>query len=161
MSDRNSVTTNSGPAGSGPAERALVVHPALKSPSLAKARRTPEARLEEAIGLAEAIGLDVVHAEIARIDRPNPALYVGGGVVERLAERAQELDAQLVILDCTLSPAQQRNLERALDRKVIDRTGLILEIFGERARTKEGRLQVDLAALSYQRSRLVRSWTHL
>jgi GTP-binding protein HflX len=157
LTDQSNLTTST----SDSAGRALVVHPALKLAASGKTRRTPESRLEEAVGLAKAIGLEVVHAEIARIDRPTPAYFVGGGVVERLGELAKELRAELLIFDCTLSPAQQRNLERALDRKVIDRTGLILEIFGERARTKEGRLQVDLAALSYQRSRLVRSWTHL
>jgi len=146
-------------AGSG-SGRALVLHPAVRAPAAA-VRRTPEARLEEAVGLAQAIDLEVVGAEIARIDRPQPATFVGRGVVERLAERVEAEAIELVVFDCTLTPAQQRNLERGLSCKVIDRTGLILEIFGARARTKEGRLQVDLAALTYQRSRLVRSWTHL
>lgn len=140
--------------------RALVLHPAVRWQT-GEARRAPEARLDEAVGLAQAIGLEVVGAELARLERPNPATFVGGGVVDRLAEQAEEEAVDLVIFDCALSPAQQRNLERRLQTKVIDRTGLILEIFGERARTKEGRLQVDLAALTYQRSRLVRSWTHL
>lgn len=144
-------------AGSG---RAFVLHPAVRTPAAA-IRRTPEARLEEAVGLAQAIDLEVVGAEIARIDRPQPATFVGRGVVERLAERIEAEAVELVVFDCSLTPAQQRNLERGLSCKVIDRTGLILEIFGARARTKEGRLQVDLAALTYQRSRLVRSWTHL
>ena len=123
--------------------------------------RSVEARLEEAVGLAQAIGLDVVRAEIARIARPRPSSFLGGGTVESLGELISENDIGLVVLDGTLSPVQQRNLERRWQTKVIDRTGLILEIFGERARTHEGRLQVELAALSYQRSRLVRSWTHL
>lgn len=130
-------------------------------PGPGQSERSADARLQEAIGLAQAIGLEVVGTDIAPIDRPHPATFVGGGVVERLASQAEGTEADLVVFDCTLSPGQQRNLERALDRKVIDRTGLILEIFGARARTKEGRLQVDLAALTYQRSRLVRSWTHL
>ncbi|WP_366552559.1 GTPase HflX [Aquibaculum sediminis] len=130
-------------------------------PGPGQSERSADARLQEAIGLAQAIGLEVVGTDIAPIDRPYPATFVGGGVVERLASQAEGTEADLVVFDCTLSPGQQRNLERALDRKVIDRTGLILEIFGARARTKEGRLQVDLAALTYQRSRLVRSWTHL
>lgn len=137
-----------------------MLHPAVK-PGPGQSERSADARLQEAIGLAQAIGLEIVGTDIAPIDRPNPATFVGGGVVERLATQAEETEADLVVFDCTLSPGQQRNLERALNRKVIDRTGLILEIFGARARTKEGRLQVDLAALTYQRSRLVRSWTHL
>ena len=100
-------------------------------------------------------------AEIARITRPRPSSLLGSGTVASLAELISENDIGLVIIDAALSPVQQRNLERLWQAKVIDRTGLILEIFGERARTREGRLQVELAALSYQRSRLVRSWTHL
>jgi GTP-binding protein HflX len=123
--------------------------------------RSTEARLEEAVGLAKAIGLDVVRAEIARVARPRPSSLLGTGTLETLGELISENDIGLVVIDNTLSPVQQRNLERQWQAKVIDRTGLILEIFGERARTHEGRLQVELAALSYQRSRLVRSWTHL
>ncbi|MDF2096185.1 GTPase HflX [Aquibaculum arenosum] len=137
-----------------------MLHPAVK-PGPGQSERSADARLQEAIGLAQAIGLEIVGTDIAPLDRPNPATFVGGGVVERLSAQAEETEADLVVFDCMLSPGQQRNLERALNRKVIDRTGLILEIFGARARTKEGRLQVDLAALTYQRSRLVRSWTHL
>jgi GTPase len=111
--------------------------------------------------LARAIHLDVVGAEIARLQRPRPATLLGSGTVEALKERVAENQIGLVVIDAPLSPVQQRNLERAWKAKVIDRIGLILEIFGERARTHEGRLQVELAALSYQRSRLVRSWTHL
>jgi GTPase len=103
----------------------------------------------------------VIRAEIARITRPRPSSLLGSGTVESLGELIGENDIGLVVIDAPLSPVQQRNLERRWQAKVIDRTGLILEIFGERARTHEGRLQVELAALSYQRSRLVRSWTHL
>ncbi|HYZ42158.1 MAG TPA: GTPase HflX [Stellaceae bacterium] len=119
------------------------------------------ARLEEAVGLARAIGLDVVSAEIAHVARPRPSSLLGEGTVENLGGLINENNIGLIIVDATVSPVQQRNLERRWQAKVIDRTGLILEIFGERARTHEGRLQVELAALSYQRSRLVRSWTHL
>src|SRR5207253_8934336 len=118
-------------------------------------------RLEEAVGLAKAIRLDVVGAEIAGITRPRPSSLLGSGTVENLAELIGENDIGLVVIDGALRPIQQRNLERRWQAKVIDRTGLILEIFGARARTHEGRLQVELAALDYQRGRLVRSWTHL
>jgi GTP-binding protein HflX len=123
--------------------------------------RSVEARLEEAVGLAKAIRLDVIRAEIANVTRPRPSSLLGSGTVENLGELIGENDIGLVVIDGALSPVQQRNLERCWQAKVIDRTGLILEIFGERARTHEGRLQVELAALTYQRSRLVRSWTHL
>ena len=123
--------------------------------------REPQARLEEAVGLAAAIDLDVVTASIVSIAAPRPATYLGKGKVEEIAGfvKAEEID--LVMMDCALSPVQQRNLEKEWRAKVIDRTGLILEIFGRRARTKEGALQVELAHLAYQKSRLVRSWTHL
>jgi GTP-binding protein HflX len=117
--------------------------------------------LEEAVGLAKAIRLDVIGAEIASISRPRPGSLLGSGAIEKLGVLICENDIGLVVIDAALSPVQQRNLERLWQAKVIDRTGLILEIFGERARTHEGRLQVELAALTYQRSRLVRSWTHL
>jgi GTP-binding protein HflX len=123
--------------------------------------RSIEARLEEAVGLAKAIRLEVVCAEIARITRPRPTSLLGAGTVELLGDLISGNGIGLVVIDAALSPVQQRNLERRWQAKVIDRTGLILEIFGARARTHEGRLQVELAALSYQRSRLVRSWTHL
>jgi GTP-binding protein HflX len=125
------------------------------------AGRSIDARLEEAIGLARAIHLDVVGAEIARITRPRPSCLLGRGTLENLGAVVSGNGVGLVVVDGVLSPVQQRNLERCWRTKVIDRTGLILEIFGARARTHEGRLQVELAALSYQRSRLVRSWTHL
>ncbi|MEP0076596.1 MAG: GTPase HflX [Parasphingorhabdus sp.] len=123
--------------------------------------RGPEARLAEAIGLARAIDLDPCHTEIVTIAAPRPGTLLGSGKVEELAERLRDGDITLVIVDHPLTPVQQRNLERALSAKVLDRTGLILEIFGRRARTKEGTLQVELAHLNYQRGRLVRSWTHL
>jgi GTP-binding protein HflX len=117
--------------------------------------------LDEAVGLAEAIALDVVGQELAPLRQVTPATLMGEGKVGEIAERVKEDEIDLVVVDGALSPGQQRNLERKLKCKVIDRTGLILEIFGERARTREGVLQVDLAALNYQKSRLVRSWTHL
>jgi GTP-binding protein HflX len=123
--------------------------------------RSAEARLDEAVGLARTIHLDVVRAEIARLISPRPNSLFGGGTVDALAGLIGENAIGLVIVNAALSPVQQRNLERRWQTKVIDRTGLILEIFGARARTHEGRLQVELASLSYQRSRLVRSWTHL
>jgi len=121
----------------------------------------PQAKLEEAMGLAEAIDLDIVHRDLFNLSVPRPATLIGAGKVEELARIVQETGAELVVVDHQLTPVQQRNLERELKAKVLDRTGLILEIFGRRARTKEGRLQVDLAHLEYQRGRLVRSWTHL
>jgi GTP-binding protein HflX len=132
-----------------------------------RGERTPEARLAEAVGLARAIGLDVVHADVVSVPAVRPSTLFGAGTVERLAaviagdpdnDRAP---VAVTVVDGTLTPVQQRNLEKAWNCKVVDRTGVILEIFGERARTAEGRLQVELAALVYQRSRLVRSWTHL
>ena len=111
--------------------------------------------------MARAINLDVVGGEIARLARPVPSTLIGSGGVDTLGAKIEEQKVGLVVVDGALSPVQQRNLERRWKTKVIDRTGLILEIFGARARTYEGRLQVELAALTYQRSRLVRSWTHL
>ena len=150
----------------------MVVHPRLKSHDpLSSTSRTggEEQLLAEAVGLAHAINLNVAHAETVPLGRPRPATLFGAGTVERLGHlihdepKAPESQGKitLAIVDAPLTPVQQRNLERAWECKVIDRTGLILEIFGERARTREGRLQVELAALDYQRSRLVRSWTHL
>jgi GTPase len=140
--------------------RSIVVHPVFRVEADGELR-TPAARLEEAVGLANAIDLNVMHAECIRVNRPQPSTLFGGGAVETLTEIVTERDIEIVIVDHALSPVQQRNLERALKAKVIDRTGLILEIFGKRARTREGQLQVELASLTYQRSRLVRSWTHL
>jgi GTP-binding protein HflX len=124
-------------------------------------RRSADARVEEAEGLAEAIGIDVVAARPLRIRSVRPATLLGKGQVEEIAELAKEKDAALLIVDSALTPIQQKNLEDEAGTKVIDRTGLILEIFGERAATAEGRLQVELAHLDYQAGRLVRSWTHL
>ena len=123
--------------------------------------RPPEARMDEAVGLARAIELDVVGRHIMSIANPRPATLLGRGKVDELAGVIAADEIGLVVLDAALSPVQQRNLEKAWRAKVIDRTGLILEIFGRRARTREGALQVELAHLSYQKSRLVRSWTHL
>jgi GTP-binding protein HflX len=125
------------------------------------ARRSAEARIEEAEGLAEAIGIDVVAARPFRVRTVRPATLLGKGQVEEIAETAKEQGAGLLIVDAALTPIQQKNLEDEAGTKVIDRTGLILEIFGERAATAEGRLQVELAHLDYQAGRLVRSWTHL
>jgi GTP-binding protein HflX len=124
-------------------------------------QRTDEGRLAEAVGLAAAIDLEVVATETVTVRRPRPATLFGTGRVGTIGEAVAAGEIDLVVVDAALSAIQQRNLERAWSSKVIDRTGLILEIFGARARTKEGRLQVELAALTYQRSRLVRSWTHL
>ncbi|MDD3288296.1 MAG: GTPase HflX [Alphaproteobacteria bacterium] len=123
--------------------------------------RDPEDILAETIGLAEAIGLNVVTAELINLARPSPATLFGSGQVDYWGNIIEEEKIQLAVIDHALTPIQQRNLERSWKCKVIDRTGLILEIFGERARTREGQLQVELAALNYQKSRLVRSWTHL
>lgn len=139
--------------------RAMVVHPVLDDQ--AKRLRTPKAALEEAAGLALAIDLSVVDQRLIRVAKPRPSTLLSGAAVEEIGRERERSDADLIIVDRALTPVQQRNLERAWSTKVIDRTGLILEIFGARARTREGQLQVDLAHLSYQRSRLVRSWTHL
>jgi GTP-binding protein HflX len=146
--------------------RALVIEPvsrrsAAPSARAALAMRSPAANLEEAVGLAQAIDLDVVQAGIVTIAEIRPATYIGKGKVEEFAGVIKTLEASIVVMDCALSPVQQRNLEKAWNAKVVDRTGLILEIFGRRARTREGALQVELAHLTYQKSRLVRSWTHL
>lgn len=130
-------------------------------PDQGGASREVDARLEETAGLAAAIGVEVVERVGLRVRQPRPATLIGGGQVEGLHERVEALDVGLAVFDAALTPVQQRNLETGLGCKVIDRTGLILEIFGERARTAEGRLQVELAHLDYQSSRLVRSWTHL
>jgi GTP-binding protein HflX len=122
---------------------------------------SPQDRLQEAVGLAEAIDLDVVQSLLVPVVNPRPATLFGTGKVDTLKALIAEHEIELVIIDHPVSPIQQRNPERAWNAKVLDRTGLILEIFGRRARTKEGRLQVELAHLSYQKSRLVRTWTHL
>ena len=145
--------------------RTCVLYPALARPSAANGTgepaREPAGRLAEAVSLARAIDLDVVFAEVVRLQKPRPATLFGQGRVEAVAQAVSAHALDLVVVDGALTPVQQRNLERAWGCKVIDRTALILEIFGARARTREGRLQVELAALRYQRSRLVRSWTHL
>ena len=123
--------------------------------------RESSARVEEAVGLAHAIDLDVAAAITVPLGTPTPATLFGSGKVKEIGERVASERDGLVIVDATLSPVQQRNLEKEWKAKVIDRTGLILEIFGERAHTREGALQVELAHLNYQKSRLVRSWTHL
>ncbi|TSD99607.1 GTPase HflX [Mesorhizobium intechi] len=123
--------------------------------------RSADARHDEAVGLARAINLDPVQTAIVTVNDPRPATLLGSGKVEEFAQIVKDNDAELVIVDHPLTPVQQRNLEKELHAKVLDRTGLILEIFGERARTKEGTLQVELAHLNYQKGRLVRSWTHL
>jgi GTP-binding protein HflX len=141
----------------------MVVGPYLRRPPGARADevRTPDARLEEAVGLARAIDLDVAEAGVMPIAAIRPATYLGKGKVEEIAGIVRSLGVDLVVMDCAVSPVQQRNLEKAWNAKVLDRTGLILEIFGRRARTREGALQVEHAHLTYQKSRLVRSWTHL
>ncbi|MFT4090722.1 MAG: GTPase HflX [Asticcacaulis sp.] len=141
-------------------QRAVVVDPDTGSQSAAL-RRHDESRLDEAVGLALALDLKIVGTHTARVRKLNPATLFGQGKVEEIADLCKDLEAGLVVINTTLTPIQQRNLEKALDVKVIDRTGLILEIFGLRARTNEGKLQVELARLEYERSRLVRTWTHL
>jgi GTP-binding protein HflX len=123
--------------------------------------RATEARLEEAVGLAQAIDLEIMERIIAPVSAPRPSTLLGSGKVAEIAERVKAAEAELVVVNAQLSPIQQRNLEKEWDAKVLDRTGLILEIFGRRASTREGTLQVELAHLEYQKSRLVRSWTHL
>jgi GTP-binding protein HflX len=123
--------------------------------------RSADARHDEAVGLASAIDLNPVHSAVVTVTDPRPATLLGSGKVAEFADIVKERKAELVIVDHPLTPVQQRNLEKELNAKVLDRTGLILEIFGERARTKEGTLQVELAHLNYQKGRLVRSWTHL
>jgi GTP-binding protein HflX len=145
--------------------RAIVIEPWIKHlvrKSEGRASvRAPEARLKEAVGLARAIDLTVVQAGLVTLNDIRPATYIGKGKVDEIAGLAKSLSASVVVMDCPVSPVQQRNLEKSWNAKVIDRTGLILEIFGRRARTREGALQVELAHLTYQKSRLVRSWTHL
>jgi GTP-binding protein HflX len=141
--------------------RALVAYPQMRGPRGQMADLDTEARLEEARGLALAIGLEVVESLAIPIRDPRPGTLFGEGQIQNIATACAQNEAELVIVDGSLTAIQQRNLEEKLKRKVIDRTGLILEIFGERAATAEGRLQVELAHLDYQAGRLVRSWTHL
>lgn len=160
MNTDHSGNNNTGAASNGP--RALVAHPILP-PRLdaAGARRSAEDHLAEAIGLAHAIAIDVVHAEAYNVRAPAPGTLFGRGAQEAIGLLVAELKPEVVIVNHSLSPVQQRNLEKEWKVKVIDRTGLILEIFGARAQTSEGKVQVQLAALEYQKSRLVRMWTHL
>jgi len=151
-----------------PRTRTLVLVPVLKRPQrsgeAAKAlgeTHTPENRLSEAVGLANAINLDIIYSAIVPMSEPRPSTLLGSGKVDELGQLVRDLDIGLVVVDHALTPVQQRNLEKAWNTKVLDRTGLILEIFGARARTREGVLQVELAHLSYQKGRLVRAWTHL
>lgn len=138
----------------------IVVHPVVKRARSADAR-PPEVKLAECVRLAQAIDLTVTDAFLVGVSALRPSHYIGGGALEVIHERMETAGAGLLIMDCALSPLQQRNLERDLKVKVLDRTGLILDIFGARAQTHEGKLQVEMAALTFQRSRLVRSWTHL
>ena len=138
---------------------AIVIHPEVR---ILPTSRNSDALLNEACGLAEAIELEVIHSEIVKLFSPKAGTFLGAGFLELLIERIELEDPHpVIIFDCSLSPVQQRNLEEMLGCKVIDRTALILEIFGARANTHAGRLQVELASLTFQRSRLVRSWTHL
>ncbi len=141
----------------------FIIHPVKRQTSSPPEEhaRSPERCLEEACGLAAAIDLEIANAQCVPFAAIRPSTLFGKGKVESLGEEIKALDVQLAVMNCALTPIQQRNLERAWDVKVLDRTALILEIFGDRARTREGRLQVELAHLEYQRSRLVRSWTHL
>ncbi len=148
--------------------RAIVIEPFVRrrSASTGRARpeeeiRSPATRLDEAVGLARAIDLNVVQSGIVMLSAVRPATFIGKGKVEEFAGLVKSLEAGVVVMNCAISPVQQRNLEKAWNAKVLDRTGLILEIFGRRARTREGTLQVEHAHLNYQKSRLVRSWTHL
>jgi GTP-binding protein HflX len=160
-------TTGAGQGGNA-LTRAAVIVPVINRQFLVddegrrpRAVRSAEARRDEAVGLARAIDLDPVHVAIVPINEPRPATLLGSGKVADLSDAIRDAEVELVIVDHPLTPVQQRNLEKELDVKVLDRTGLILEIFGERARTREGALQVELAHLNYQKGRLVRSWTHL
>src|SRR3954468_4368824 len=156
-SDRLSVFNRDEDADFARGARAIVALPDLGQ----GARRDPAARLDEAAGLAEAIGVLVEDKLHFRVRQAKPATLFGRGQVERIADSVRQAEAELLIVDAAISPVQQKNLETETKAKVIDRTGLILEIFGERAATAEGRLQVELAHLDYQAGRLVRSWTHL
>lgn len=143
-------------------DRVFIIHPTIKGPKWKDLHaRSHEYKLEEACGLARAADLKIIGAQIVAIQKVIPSTHLGKGKVEEIADYIKENKIALVIVNTTITPIQQRNLEKAWQCKVIDRTALILEIFGQRAKTKEGQLQVSLAALEYQKSRLVRSWTHL
>ncbi len=159
MSAANGATDENGTAlGKGPM-RALVLHPDIQSD---RTRREAGPALEEAVALAAALpDLEVVDAQVVRLPRAQPGLLFGSGKIEELHDLIEAMDIGLVLIDGPVTPVQQRNLEKEWGCKLLDRTGLILEIFADRAATREGVLQVELAALSYQRTRLVRAWTHL
>ncbi|VAW02586.1 Ribosome LSU-associated GTP-binding protein HflX [hydrothermal vent metagenome] len=137
-------------------DRAVIVHPITRNDN-----PNPQAALDEAVGLTLALELEVAHAVTVNVRKIVPATFLGGGMIAELGQKMHELDAKVLVFDDELTPVQQRNLEERLSVKVLDRTGLILEIFSMRAQTKEGRLQVELARITYERSRLVRTWTHL
>ena len=144
-------------ATAGAPTRAFVIHPDMHTEA-----RDPEAALQEAVALSEALPeIELCGSALVRLRRPHPGLLFGEGKIEELKRTFAEDEIGLVLIDGPVTPVQQRNLEKAWDVKILDRTGLILEIFADRARTREGVLQVELAALSYQRTRLVRAWTHL
>jgi len=148
-----------GGAGGGRKQRALVLHPDIRGND---SNRSAEAALAEGLSLALALpGIDVTGGLVVRLPRAQPGMLFGSGKVDELKSRIETDEIELVLIDGRVSPVQQRNLEKAWGVKILDRTGLILEIFADRARTREGVLQVELAALSYQRTRLVRAWTHL
>ena len=161
---RSERLSSKGPAdGRAATGRALVIEPALRR-AVARTdalERTAEAKLDEAIGLARAIDLSVEQSGIVLLRALHPATYLSKGKVEEIAGLVKSFEAGVVVMDCALTPVQQRNLEKAWNAKVLDRTSLILEIFGRRARTREGALQVEHAHLTYQKGRLVRTWTHL
>ena len=164
---RDKSTHGAGEGGKSPT-RAVVIVPVLnRAPpgdddsGRPRLTRSAEARRDEAVGLTRAIDLQPVHTAVVAVNDPRPATLLGSGKVAEFAQIVKDAYAELAIVDHPLTPVQQRNLEKELNVKVLDRTGLILEIFGERARTKEGTLQVELAHLNYQKGRLVRSWTHL
>lgn len=145
-------------------ERAIILVPEFSSSKISdgdKSRRSPSSRLEEAEGLARAISLEIIYSDIVNLKTMRPSSLLGSGKINEIADIIHDLEIGLAVVDHTLSPVQQQNLEKKWDCKVLDRTGLILEIFGARAQTKEGRLQVNLAQLNYQKGRLVRQWTHL
>ncbi len=162
MAPPQSARVTTGGRGAGASTgRALVIEPILRRGTTIAGAREPAAKLDEAIGLARAIDLDVEQSGIVMLNALRPATFLGKGKVEEISGLVKSFEADIVVMDCALSPVQQRNLEKTWNAKVLDRTGLILEIFGRRARTREGALQVEHAHLTYQKSRLVRSWTHL
>ena len=143
--------------------KTFIIHPVVEERTASPLRKNSDYYLEEAIGLADAIQLEITGKRIINLKKLHPSTLIGKGLIEELnvLQEDETQNFKLLFINAALSPVQQRNLEEELKVKVIDRTGIILEIFGERAQTKEGKLQVDLAALNYQRSRLVRGWTHL